>query len=245
MKKSTKSNKSKFQDISENTVDRAIKVLGISPTKKYQASNGVLITVKKETWNRLNSIKRIFSNPENYAQSVPPAEMRALLKKQHRAITETLKVMHLLSGETKQANAIRQELYAVSEISSSLSGGLVGYDIYLDKSFATVKGSLEKIEGYFSTVLAKAEASVKGRGKGKPENTYADNLLGCLCWLYRDITGEIPKASIDDVKGVVRGKVVKFLEVTLRAFPYPHKITPWALERRIRKLKSHDRYGSL
>lgn len=245
MKRSRAGNKSETQGIPESTVDRAIKVLGIKPTKKYRTSDGVLTTVKQETWKRLNSINDIFSNPENYAQSVPPAKMQTLLKKQHRAIAEVLKVMRFLNADTKQANAIRQQLYAVSEVSASLSGGLMGYDIYLDKSFTRAKDSLEKIENYFSAVLAKTKASVKGPGKNKPGNAYADNLLGYLCWLYSDITGEIPKASVDDAKGIVRGRVVKFLEVTLRAFPYPHKITPWALEIRIRRLKSHERYRSL
>lgn len=251
MSKPRKNSSRNAQGFSKEFIAKTIRCLGVKPSKRYSRRDGSIVTVRKEISDRLNFIKRIFSNPENFNQSVPPAEMRDLFKKQHQAIVEALKVIRSLCEEKKTAkqsrkyDAARKWLYAVSEVDPRLSPGLIDYDVvHFDRNFLAATASLEKIEGYFSAVLAKAESSVKGPGKNKPENAYADNLLGLLCALYSDVTGEM-QVSVDDANEKVRGNLVKFLEIVLRELPYPQKITPYALEIRIRRLKTHKDYAHL
>lgn len=241
------------REFPEAVIDRVIAVLEIEPSNQHTKTDGSITTVKEEVWQRLNFIKGLFSDPDRFDSWVPPAKIRNLLKKQHGKIRDALDVLRSLNGMnlentelSKKPNLIRRWLYEVSEINPALSGGLIGYDVVnFDKDFSRAAESLEKIEGHFSSVLVRAESSVKGRGKTKPENPYADHLLGSLCQLYTDVTGEKPKASIDDTKNLVRGNLVKFLKVVLHKMPYPFEITPTALEIRIRRLKTHETYAHL
>jgi hypothetical protein len=137
-------------------------------------------------------------------------------------------------------------LYEASEVNPDLSAGLVGYDIAtFDSNFVAAIESLEKVEEYFSFVLNRAESSVKGRGENKPEKAYADYLVVTLCKLYRDITGEIPKAYLDKDTELAKGKIIEFLDYILRLLPYPGDINHWALEMRLRRLKVHEIHGQL
>ena len=243
----------KGKGFSEEVIDRVVEMLEIKPSDQFVKSDGSVISVKEEIWQRLDSIKMIFDDPERFNDWVAPAKMRNLFKEQHKKISDALDVLRSLSGPnmesieaSKKPNLARRWLYEVTEINPTLSAGLIGYDVVaFDRNFSTAIESLEKIESYFSTLLARAEASVKGPGENKAENSYADNLLGSLCQLYKDMTGQMPDASVDDINGIVRGKLVPFLEGVLCYLPYPLKITPWALEIKIRRLKDHEIYGYL
>lgn len=237
----------------EEVIDRVAEILGVKPSDQFVNADGSMATVKEEIWKRLNFIKMIFRNPESFNSWVPPSKMKKLFKSQHKKISDALEVLRSLAGPvegsneiSKQPNLARMWLYEVSEINPDLSAGLVGYDVAtFDRNFSTALESLEKVEGYFSSVLSRAESSVKGRGETKPENAYADYLLGSLCKLYRDITGEIPKAYLDKDTETAKGKVIEFLDYILRLLPYPGDINHWALEMRLRRLKEHEIHGQL
>lgn len=174
--------------VSEAVVDRAIKVLRLKPKKKYEA------VVKKVIWRRLNDIHARFSDPESYRKASPPAKIRNSLRAQHKTIIKTLKILRSLNGDDEATRL----LFSVSEVGQVLSAGLVGYDVFLDKNVSTAISALERVEGYYSGGLEKAKSAVKGKGETKAGNPYADNLLGNLCRLYRDITGEPPTAFVNE-----------------------------------------------
>ena len=179
--------------------------------------------------------------------------MKKLFKSQHKKISDALEVLRSLAGPvevrseiSKPPNLARMWLYEASEASPNLSAGLVGYNVATyDRNFSTAIESLEKVEGYFSSVLNRAESAVKGPGETKPENAYANYLLESLCKLYRDITGEIPKAYLDKDTETAKGKIIEFLDYILRLLPYPGDINHWALEKRLRRLKEHEIHGQL
>jgi hypothetical protein len=208
---------------------------------------------KEEIQHRLNLIKLIFGNPEFFDRWVSPSKMKKLFKSQHKKISDALEVLRSLAGPVElnseisnQTNLARVWLYEASEVNPDLSAGLVGYDIAtFDSNFVAAIESLEKVEEYFSFVLNRAESSVKGRGENKPEKAYADYLVVTLCKLYRDITGEIPKAYLDKDTELAKGKIIEFLDYILRLLPYPGDINHWALEMRLRRLKVHEIHGQL
>ncbi len=228
-------------------------ILEINPLADYSKADASVLSMKEEIWNRLNFIKDVFGNRASFEQWVAPSKMRKLFREQHKKLSDALDVLRSFSGPnmgdaqvSREPNLSRRWLYEVAEINPAISAGLIGYDVTdFDRNFSTAIESLERIEGYFSSVLLRAESSVKRQGKNKPESSYVDNLLGSLCHLYRDITGEIPSASVDDITATVRGKIIKFLEIVLREFPYPNTVTPMALEIKIRRLKNHEMYAHL
>lgn len=234
-------------------IDRVAEILGVKPSDQFIKPDGSVIAAKEEIRQRLDLIKTHFGNPESFDRWVPPSKMQKLFKSQHKKISDALEVLRSLSGPvmvntevSKQPNLARMWLYEVSEVNPAISAGLVGYDVAtFDRNFSTAIESLEKVEGYFSSVLKRAESSVKGRGETKPENAYADYLLSSLCKLYRDITGEIPKAYLDKDTEMAKGKVIEFLDYILRLLPYPGDINHWALEMRLRRLKEHEIHGQL
>lgn len=252
MKGSRKSRKSSAQDFPESTIDRVIKILGVNPSKKYRTPSGSLTTVKEETRNRLSLIVR-YCNPDQFNDWVPPAKIRQTIKKQHGKISDALDVMRALSGpeidnpeSSKEYALIKKRLCEVSDVSPEISHELIGHDVVMfDSNLLMALDSLEKVERYFWILLSHAEASVKGRGETKPKNTYADHILGSLCTLYKDITGQAPVVSLHKDTGTARGKIIEFLDYILRELSYPHEMTHWALEKKLRKLKSHKEYAKI
>lgn len=253
MKRSKKGAKSEPQGISDSTVDRVIKIFDVKPTKKYRTSNGALINVKKEVRNRLNLIKTRFRSPDDFDGWAPPAKVRNVLKEQHKKIFDAMDVLRTLSDQdlkntelSKTHHLIKRLLCEVADIHPGLSHGLIGYDVVsFDSNFSMAFSSLEKVEQCYHVALYRAKASVKGRGKSKPENVYAELLLGSLCMLYKDITGQVPIASLHKDTGTARGKIIQFLDYILRELSYPYEATHWALEKKLRKLKSHEIYGQI
>ncbi len=253
MPASHKNDSQNAQEFSKLIIDRAIKTLGVKPLDQHVRPDGSVTTVEEEIRQRLNSIKTLFNRPEHFNNSVAPAKIRKAIIEQQNKISDALDVLRSLSGPigpttktSMQSNLVRMWLYEVSEANPAISARLVGHDVVaFDKNFPVAIQSLEKIDGYFSAVLMREEVVVKGRGERKPENYYVDNLLGFLCQLYKDITGESPIAWNDDIAGNVKGRVVGFLQVILREMPYPNKTTLTALEKRIRGLKSHKTYAHL
>lgn len=241
------------EGFSEEVIDRIIEILQVKSSDHFTNPDGSMTTVKEEIWERLNFIKMRFGNPEAFDSWVPPSKMKKMFKSQHKKVSEALGVLRSLSGPimgnteiSKQPNLARMWLYEASEANPEVSAGFIGYNVStFDRNFSMAIESLEKVEGYFSTVLKRAESSVKGRGETKPENAYADYLLSSLCKLYKDITGEIPKAYLDKDTEMAKGRVINFLDYILRLFPYSGDINHWALERRLRRLKEHEIHGQL
>ncbi len=241
------------QEFSQSLLDRAIKALGVKPSDQHIRSDGSVTTVEEEIRLRLNSIKMLFSDPERFNDWVAPAKMRKLIEEQRGKILDALEVLYSLRGPvavvteaSKQSNLVKKLLYETAEPNPALSAGLMGHDpVALNGDFSMAIESLEKIESFYSSVLMREEVIVKGRGKTKPENVYDDHLLGFLCELYKDVVGDAPKAWVDDAAGKVRGKVLRFLKVVLSEMPYNYAITSAALEKKLRRLKSHKTYAYL
>lgn len=236
---------------SEDFIDGAMVVLGDCVLPQSLRLEDCGKSVKEVLWSRLNEIK----NFESFDSWVPPAKVRNRIKKNKKKIKDTLEVLRSLMcnneikkdrSEEEQSRLERQYLFQVSNLNGALSGGLIDYDIIsFDKNFAMAVEALEEIEVYFDTAFAKAESFVKGRGGSKPEKNSPDLILFCLAGIYKDFAGEEPKISVKEETGESQDKFVKFLEYVLPHTTYPYETTHWALEKRVRKLKSHEIYGQL
>lgn len=244
---------SDFSDpFSESFVEGAIDLLGDCSLPKSLNPEDHGKSVKEVLWSRLNNVK----NFQSFDSWVPPAKVRNRIKKNRDKIKDALQVLRSLkcnneikkdkSEDEEQTHLERKYLFQASNLNGVLSGGLIGYDIInFDKNFSTAVESLEEIEVYFDAAFAEAESRVKGRGGSKPEKNSPDLILFCLADIYKAFTGEEPKISVNEETGESRGKFVKFLEYVLPHTPYPYEATHWALEKRIRGLKSHKVYGQL
>lgn len=240
------------EDFPEEVINRVIEILNLDTSIRHELPDGSSISTHQKLTDELNRIKWRFSNPNAFSSRVPPSKMRDALKKQHKAILNALEVFRSLEypnfqgeGDRKVPNQVRQWLWRVADVDPRLSPGLTGHDVMtLDSNFYTARICLQKVEGHFSSILEYAESQVKRRGENKPDDFYSDHLLFSLCDLFWQMTGEIPEAFLgkDKEEGIVKGKIIEFLDYILRLIPYPNDINHWALEIRLRRLKIKERY---
>ncbi len=236
----------------KNVCDQIAQILDVNPSNDYIRPDGKTVSVGEEIFQRMNWIELIFKHPKSFNQSVGPAKIRDRVEQHHRKVLEALNVLKSLSGPILMDPAedlidriIKKRIYEASDVSPALSAGLVSYDTALDKNFSDAAFSLEKVEGYLANIMEKASSSVLKQGDNKPGNPFADSMLACLCLLYRDITGEIPKAYISDteIHAIAKGRIIKFLVYVLELLPYPYKVNGIALEGQLSSLKSDETYN--
>lgn len=114
----------------------------------------------------------------------------------------------------------------------------------LDDNIETAKASLEKITLYINRLLEDRVYKPPPRGTVKKGKDNYDTLLWALCHLYKEYTGETPKSFARE-DGTATGNIIPFLQLTLNQSSYPYEKTDWALEKKIRELKSHPTHGKL
>ena len=114
----------------------------------------------------------------------------------------------------------------------------------LDDEIEAAKFALQKITLYIDRLLEDRVYKPSPRGKNKKGKNNSDYLIWALCYIYKKYTGETPTSSARE-DGTATGKIIPFLQLTLNQSSYLYEKTDWALEKKIRELKSHPVHGKL
>lgn len=122
--------------------------------------------------------------------------------------------------------------------------GVWGKYYPLDDDIKDALKALNSIIGYIDYIMKDRDYKVSGRGKRKIGKDNYDYLIWGLCYIYKKYTKELPTSSARE-DGTATGKIIPFLCLTLSQSSYPYAITDWALEKKIRELKSHKIHGKL
>lgn len=113
-----------------------------------------------------------------------------------------------------------------------------------DHDMETALNALENMIGAINHLLGDQNYIVAERGKKKKGKDNYDLLVWGLCRLYKKYTGETPISSARE-DGTATGKIIPFLQLALNQSSYTYEKTDWALEKKIRELRSHPTHGKL
>jgi len=243
--------KDEYVDLFNHEKCREIaRILEVEPLDNIVKRDGSVTIIVDELFHRLNWIGRVFQDENTFNEGAGPAKIRKRVGLYRRKIQSALKVLNSFSGHIRLDPSqqvidtlIQRSLFNISGVDPRHSAGLLGYDMTFDENFATAVDSLSKVERCFAIVEEEASLSVGKQGKNKPGNPFADSMLAELCGLYRDITGEPPKAYMNSMDDSVEGRIIGFLIQILPILRYPLEIGEVALESKLRDIKADEKYS--
>jgi hypothetical protein len=237
---------------SEEIIDKIISILEVDASALFQ---GGPETIKMVLWSQLDSLLRFSNNFSSKSPDTTPSKLRDHLAKSQGTLGSALDLLKNIQGEIANSDfptypsrerVITDRLREKSKTELHLSSGLMGWDWPrpFDSDLSSAILALERVVSHFELVLEDTANMVAGRGQNKSENFWSHYFLFQLCRIYRDFTGEIPRTAVKD-DGMALGKVILFVEAVLPSTAYPLERTQWALEKAIRSLKEHPRYGKI
>lgn len=238
--------------LSEETVDKIISILDVDASAPFQEGSQ---TIKTALWGQLDSLLRFSNRFSLHDHDATPSKLRDHLAKSQGTLGSALDLLKNIQGEIADSESpiylskervVTDRLREKSKTEPHLSSGLMGWDWPrpFDSDLSSAIFALEKVVSHFDLVHEDAANAVAGRGQNKPENFWSHYFLFELCRIYRDFTGEVPKTAVKE-GGTALGRVIPFVESILPSTAYPLEKTQWALEKAIRSLKEHPRYGNL
>lgn len=226
-------------EIPESFNKDILQILGIVPDAICKAS-GIR---NDSTVAMLYNFLRTFFNLPTISDPIPPYKIRDRLKIQQSKISQVLDVISCLSDKAGgsfdhiHSEERKRVLSVISDGQKDVSDFQREFQDNLNFNIQFLK----QIEGLYKGAIQTAASEVRGRGKQKPKRL-DDYLFIKVCQLYEILTDEPAEISCNPVTGKASGRFITYLEYVLPQMGYPLETTHWALEKRIRELKSIKTY---
>lgn len=252
--------------ILEISPDEYMKPTGYCPVDNDQFQH----TVKTCLWKDLVHAIRIWGIPSPTEMQTSPSKLKSHATDLKKNLSKTVDILEALeyeeifqtgtmSKEFTVAFAMRQYSELVRRETEGIRTGFISpLDIKqafedegdwqkhypLDDEIEAAKSALQKITLYIDRLLEDRVYKPSPRGENKKGKDNSDYLIWALCYIYRKYTGKIPTSSARK-DGTATGKIIPFLQLILDQSSYSYEKTDWALEKKIRELKSHPTHGTL